>query len=76
MHRPVPLLHVVGREEVRDAGQLQQQPVLVAKHRGRSDDSRLGEDVPSHLLTPALEAELEGLRGSSGVVGYLGSIKL
>ena len=61
MHRPVSLLHVVGCEEVRDAGQLQQQPVLVTEHRSGSDDGGLGEDVPDYLLAPALETELDGL---------------
>lgn len=61
MHRPVPLLHVVGCEEVGDAGQLQEKPVLETEHRGGSDDGGLGEDVPNHVLSAALEAKLEAL---------------
>lgn len=77
MHRPVPLLHVVGCEEVRDAGQLQQQPVLVAEHGCGSDDGGLREDVPRHLLAPALKPELERVvhKGYRAYGIYLGGIE-
>jgi hypothetical protein len=54
MHRPVPLLHVVCCEEVRDAGEPQQQAVLEAEHRGWPDNRGLGEDVADDPLGTAL----------------------
>lgn len=58
MHGPVPLLHVVRREEVYDAGELQQQVVLETEDGRRPDNGGLGEDFPRHPLGMALQAEL------------------
>lgn len=80
MHRPVPLLHVVRCEEVRDAGELQQQPVFEAEHRGRPDNGGLGEDIPHHFLGITLEASQtlshHVVRPRSGVGSYLGREEL
>lgn len=61
MDRPVSLLHVVGREQVHDAGKLQQQPVLETKHRGGPDNGGLGEDIADYVLRTALQTELGAL---------------
>lgn len=51
---PELLLHVVGGEEVGDAGELEEKVVLETKDGGRSDEGGLREDFPSNLLTASL----------------------
>ena len=52
--RPKAFLHVVRREKVHDARQLQEQIVFEAEHGRRANNRCLGEDAPNHLLTAAL----------------------
>jgi len=68
VHRPVPLLHVVCREQVHHAGELQQQVVLKTKDGRRPDNGGLGEDFPRHPLGAALQIVLvASSRARSGV---------
>jgi len=52
--RAVPLLHVVGSQDVDDAGKLEEKVVLEAEHGGGPDDGGLGEDAADSLLAAGL----------------------
>jgi len=58
VHGPELLPHMVGSEEVSDAGQLQQEPVLEAEHRGRPDNGGLWEDMAGHLFSDTLQGAI------------------
>ncbi len=61
MNWPIALLHVVGGEDVHDAGQSEQKVILEAEHGRGSDNGSLREDVSHNLLGPALNRR-EGVR--------------
>lgn len=54
MYRPEPLLHMVGREEVCNAGKLVKKVVFEAEHRRWTNDGSLRVDGARNFLTPAL----------------------
>lgn len=54
MNWPESLLHVVGREEVRDTGKLVQQVVFESEHGRRTDNRSLGVDRANQFLSPSL----------------------
>lgn len=75
---PELLLHVVGGEEVDNAGKLEEQVILETEHGSRSHDGGLGEDAADNVLSTALCSLLD-LRtfplGCSGAT-YLGGVEL
>lgn len=54
MDRPEALLHVVGSEQVGDAGELVEEVVFGTEHRSRSHNGRLGVDGTNNILSPCL----------------------
>lgn len=55
MNGPGALLHIVGSEDVGEAGKLVKEVVLETEHRGRADNGGLGVDVTDNFLTPGLK---------------------
>ena len=54
MNWPVAFLHVVGGEEVGNAGKSVEEVVFEAEHGGGSNNGRLGEDRARDFLSPSL----------------------
>lgn len=57
MHWKIRLLHVVGSQEIGDAGKFVEEVVLEAKHWCRADNGCLGEDLTNNTLAPAFGLE-------------------
>lgn len=54
MNGPEALLHVIGGEEIGDAGKFVEEVVFKTEHGSRADDGGFGEDLTGNLFTTGL----------------------